>query len=65
MIIFLQVVQNKVKLVWASKQSSPILEKMDFSIKKYSLKFADCEVPRPEFWSGLGIKPTGEQRKRD
>ena len=54
---------------WASKQSSPILEKMDFEerIKKYSLKFADCEVPRPEFWSGFRIKPSKVEfwHKRD
>lgn len=43
---------------WASKQSSEIINKMDFEkrVAKYGIKFAVGQVPRPNFWSGYRIK---------
>ena len=54
---------------WASKQSSEIVNKMDFEkrVAKYGLKFAVGQVPRPDFWSGFRIKPSRIEfwQKRD
>ena len=45
---------------WASKQSQPISSKK-FLINAYEQmknKFADGEIPLPDFWGGYRIKPT-------
>jgi len=45
---------------WASKQSQPYTERLEFErrIAKYSAKYAIGTVPRPPFWSGYRIVPS-------
>lgn len=45
---------------WASKQSQPYTERLEFErrIAKYSAKFAIGKVPRPDFWSGFRVLPS-------
>lgn len=45
---------------WASKQSQPYTERLEFErrIAKYSAKYAIGKVPRPPFWSGFRIVPS-------
>jgi len=45
---------------WASKQSQPYTERLEFErrIAKYSAKFAIGKVPRPDFWSGFRVVPS-------
>ena len=44
---------------WASKQSSVLQDASELaaSFQKYEKKFADKEVPRPDFWSGFRLRP--------
>jgi pyridoxamine 5'-phosphate oxidase len=44
---------------WASKQSSPLASKEVLKEREayYTEKFADQEIPLPEFWGGWRIKP--------
>jgi pyridoxamine 5'-phosphate oxidase len=44
---------------WASKQSQKLKydEELTDRMKHYQQKFADGEVPHPEFWGGWRIKP--------
>ncbi len=45
---------------WASKQSQPYTERLEFErrIAKYSAKYAIGKVPRPPFWSGFRVVPS-------
>lgn len=45
---------------WASKQSQPYTERLEFErrIAKYSAKYAIGRVPRPPFWSGFRVVPS-------
>lgn len=44
---------------WASKQSSEMSSWQEFEdrIKDFDIKFANCNVARPEFWSGFCVNP--------
>jgi pyridoxamine 5'-phosphate oxidase len=44
---------------WASKQSQPIKDALEFEkrIAKYTSKFNIGEIPRPDFWSGFRLNP--------
>jgi pyridoxamine 5'-phosphate oxidase len=44
---------------WASKQSQPIKDSLEFEkrIAKYTSKFNIGEIPRPDFWSGFRLNP--------
>jgi pyridoxamine 5'-phosphate oxidase len=44
---------------WASKQSQPLptREKLTERVEKYNQKFADQDVPLPDFWGGYRITP--------
>ncbi len=44
---------------WASKQSQPLEGRMALEkrIARYSAKFNDGTVPRPDFWSGFRLRP--------
>lgn len=44
---------------WASRQSEPYTERLEFErrIAKYGAKYAIGKVPRPEFWSGYRLRP--------
>lgn len=44
---------------WASKQSHKLKHENELKerFKKYQQKFGDGEIPLPEFWGGLRIKP--------
>jgi len=44
---------------WASKQSQEMANWQEFEdrIAEFEKKFADNEVPRPEFWSGFRVVP--------
>lgn len=45
---------------WASKQSLPYQEPLEFErrVAKYGAKFAIGKVPRPPFWSGFRLIPS-------
>ncbi|MBY0315606.1 MAG: pyridoxamine 5'-phosphate oxidase [Bdellovibrionales bacterium] len=45
---------------WSSPQSQPIENRkvLEDLVKSFEEKFADREIPRPEFWGGFGIRPT-------
>ncbi|MDG1751315.1 MAG: pyridoxal 5'-phosphate synthase, partial [Thalassotalea sp.] len=44
---------------WASKQSHKLQHENELKerVKKYQKKFGDGEIPLPEFWGGLRVKP--------
>ena len=44
---------------WASKQSQPLEGRMALEkrVAKYTAKFNVGAIPRPEFWSGLRLRP--------
>jgi pyridoxamine 5'-phosphate oxidase len=44
---------------WASKQSSPLENRLAFekAVALYAAKYATGEVPRPPYWSGYRIMP--------
>ena len=44
---------------WASKQSQKLKHESELKerFKKYQQKFGDGEIPLPEFWGGLRVKP--------
>lgn len=44
---------------WASKQSHKLAHENELKdrVKKYQQKFGDGEIPLPEFWGGLRVKP--------
>ena len=44
---------------WASRQSETLNDSkiLDESIKIYTEKFAESEIPRPDFWSGFRLTP--------
>lgn len=44
---------------WASRQSEPYTESLEFErrIAKYGAKYAIGTVPRPPFWSGFRLRP--------
>lgn len=44
---------------WASKQSQPYSERLEFEkrLVKYTAKFGIAPVPRPPFWSGYRVLP--------
>ncbi len=44
---------------WASRQSEPYTEHLEFErrIAKYGAKYAIGTVPRPKFWSGFRLRP--------
>ena len=59
---------------WASKQSSVIPDEntLQERFQKYQQRFEGQEIPRPDFWSGMRIKPqrfefwqAGENRLHD
>ena len=45
---------------WSSPQSQPIENRkvLEDLVKSFEEKFADRDIPRPEFWGGFGIRPT-------
>lgn len=45
---------------WASLQSFPIIDELDFEarITKYTIKFNLGHIPRPDFWGGYRLVPT-------
>ncbi|SGY91899.1 Pyridoxine/pyridoxamine 5'-phosphate oxidase-PNP/PMP oxidase-Pyridoxal 5'-phosphate synthase [Moritella viscosa] len=45
---------------WASEQSAVITSRkiLEQQVKQFTDKFADKEVPLPEFWGGYVVKPT-------
>ncbi len=45
---------------WASPQSQIIPSEhfLNEKVKYFELKFADSDIPRPEFWGGYIVKPT-------
>jgi len=45
---------------WASEQSTVITSRkiLEQQVKQFTAKFADKEVPLPEFWGGYVVKPT-------
>ena len=45
---------------WASRQSRPVdsREALEAQYAQAEARFAGAEVPRPEFWGGLRIRPT-------
>jgi len=44
---------------WASPQSQPIADRetLDARVREAGERFADEEVPRPEFWGGFLVRP--------
>jgi len=44
---------------WASKQSQPLEGRMALEkrVAKYTAKFNVGTIPRPDFWSGLRLRP--------
>ena len=44
---------------WASQQSRPLESRfaLEKAVARYTAKFAIGEIPRPEYWSGLRLKP--------
>jgi pyridoxamine 5'-phosphate oxidase len=44
---------------WASRQSEPLETPtaLDERVKKYEIKFAGKDVPRPKYWSGFRVSP--------
>ncbi len=59
---------------WASKQSRPIAKRalLEEEVRKLRKKFADGEVPMPDFWGGYRVRPEriefwqgGENRLHD
>jgi len=44
---------------WASKQSQPLTERLEFEkrIAAIGAKYALGAVPRPDFWSGFNLRP--------
>ena len=59
---------------WASRQSRPVAGRamLEAEVKKIRDRFADGEIPMPDFWGGFRIKPEriefwqgGEHRLHD
>jgi pyridoxamine 5'-phosphate oxidase len=59
---------------WASKQSSPIASRqaLEAQFEKIKHRFADGEIPQPDFWGGYRVVPSeiefwqgGENRLHD
>ena len=44
---------------WASSQSRPMEDKFDLekNVAKYTAKFEDGSVPRPDYWCGYRVSP--------
>jgi pyridoxamine 5'-phosphate oxidase len=44
---------------WASPQSQPIADRetLDARVREAGERFADDEIPRPEFWGGFLVRP--------
>lgn len=52
---------------WASKQSRPLESRfaLEQEVAKFTAKFAIGEIPRPDHWSGLRLKPVSIEFWKD